>query len=129
MIILIISDQNSWEFALAAGVHTGWPTTDLSLEQAGTDVNGDPVYVAVPGPRNALRHGTFASLDFRLSREFNVSRGSLTAFVEVSNVTNRRNECCVDWDIILDGNGNLVLEQSLDYWLPLLPAIGVLWEF
>ena len=121
--------KNAWEFVLAAGAHTGWPTTDLSLEQAGTDANGDPVYVAVPGPRNALRHGTFASLDFRLSREFNVSRGSLTAFVEVSNVTNRRNECCVDWDIMPDCNGNPILEQSLDYWLPLLPAIGVLWEF
>ena len=28
-----------------------------------------------------------------------------------------------------DETGDLVLESSLDYWLPLLPAIGILWEF
>ena len=121
--------NNAWELALAAGAHTGWPATDLSLETDGVDINGNPIYVAVPGPRNAQRHGTFASFDFRLSREFNVPRGSLTAFVEVTNITNRKNECCVDFDIIVDGNGDPFLERSLDYWLPLLPAIGVLWKF
>lgn len=48
----------------------------------------------------------------------------LLAFIEISNVFDRRNVCCVDWDIDDDG-----LEYSLDYWMPLLPAIGILWEF
>ena len=120
---------NGWDAALAAGAHTGWPTTDLSLEQRGVDGNGDPIYVAVPGPRNARRHGHFASVDFRLSKQFNVRRGSLLAFVEVSNIANRRNVCCIDWDIADDGSGNAMLENSPDFWLPLLPAIGILWEF
>jgi len=85
--------------------------------------------VAIPGPRNALRHSTFASLDFRVSRTFDVRRGSLMAFVEVSNALNRKNVCCRDWDITDDDAGNIELEHSYDYWLPLLPAIGVLWEF
>ena len=121
--------NHGWDLAIAAGAHTGWPTTDLALEQDGTDVNGDPIYIAVPGPRNTLRHGTFASLDFRLSRRFNVPRGSLMAFVEISNVTNRQNTCCIDWDVEIDENGVPVLDSSLDYWLPMLPAIGFLWEF
>ncbi len=121
--------KDGWDLAFAAGAHTGWPTTDLTLEQYGTDINGDPIYVAVPGTRNALRHDAFASLDFRLSRRFNVPRGSLTAFVEVSNLTNRKNTCCIDWDVMFDQNGTPALDSSLDYWLPLLPAIGVLWEF
>jgi hypothetical protein len=108
-----------WTFAVAAGAHSGWPTTDLVLV-------GD---VAVPGPRNALRHGTFASLDFRLSRRWQLRKGTLLAFLEVSNATNRRNECCLDWDVEEDANGDAVLELSRDYWMPLLPAIGVLWEF
>ena len=107
------SDER-WAFAAAASLHSGWPTTDLTLADG----------VAIPGPRNALQHGTFASLDLRLSRRWPLRKGSLLAFVEVSNATNRRNECCLDWDI---DEGEL--ELSRDYWMPLLPAIGILWEF
>ena len=109
-----------WTFAAALSVHSGWPTTGLELDDAGN---------AVPGPRNALRLPTFAAVDWRLSREFNVRRGTLTAFIEVSNTLNRRNVCCIDWDVDEDDDGELSLEHSRDYWMPLLPAIGVLWEF
>ncbi len=109
-----------WNFAAAASVHSGWPTTDLALDAGGS---------AVPGPRNALDLPTFASVDLRLSRRFDVPRGSLLVFAELSNALNRRNVCCVDWDVGEDEDGNPVLENSLDYWMPLLPAIGILWEF
>jgi hypothetical protein len=112
--------NETWDFSAATNVHSGWPTTDLQLDEDG---------IAVPGPRNALQLSTFASLDVRLSRRFRVPRGSLLVFVEVSNVLNRKNVCCVDWDVDEDDDGESVLEQSLDYWMPLLPAIGILWEF
>jgi len=118
-----------WDISLAASAHEGWPTTDLSLVQDGLDPDGEPVYVVVPGPRNALRHDDFASIDFRASRRFDVRRGTLTFFVEISNITDRQNVCCIDWDIADDAQGNPELEHSFDYWLPRLPAIGVLWEF
>lgn len=121
--------DRGWDLSLAASVHSGWPTTDLQLVEAGLDENGEPVYVAVPGPRNAANLGTFASVDLRVSRQFDLSKGTLTAFLEISNVTNRRNECCVDWDLADEGSSDGSLERGLDYWLPLLPAIGVLWEF
>ena len=121
--------NKAWDVALAAGVHTGWPTTDLALEQDGTDADGEPIYVAIPGPRNALQLSTFASVDFRLSRKFDVPRGSLLVFFEVTNAFNRRNVCCIDWDIEVEDGEEPVLDNSPDYWLPLLPAIGVLWEF
>lgn len=113
-----------WTFSAAASIHSGWPTTGLELTQIGVDEDGEPVYEATPGPRNAEHLPTFSSLDARLSRRFDVRRGSLLVFVEVSNLLNRRNVCCIDWD--LDDAG---LERGLDYWMPLLPAIGVLWEF
>jgi outer membrane receptor protein involved in Fe transport len=113
-----------WSFSTAASVHSGWPWTDLYLEEIGVGPDDEPIYEATPGPRNANRLPTFSSLDFRLSRKFKLRRGSLLAFVEVSNVLNRRNVCCVDWDLE-DGS----LEFSEDYWMPLLPAIGILWEF
>ena len=109
-----------WNFSMAASVHSGWPTTGLTLDETGG---------AVPGPRNALQLPKYASVDMRLSRTFDVRRGSLTAFVEISNMFNRRNVCCIDWDVEESEDGDLVLESSLDYWMPLLPAIGILWEF
>ena len=109
-----------WNFSTATSVHTGWPTTDLAFNPDGT---------VSPGPRNTQRHGMFATLDMRLSRTFDVRRGTLMAFVEVSNILNRRNHCCIDWDIADGPNGEDVLERGQDYWMPLVPAIGVLWEF
>ena len=121
--------HEAWDFSAAASVHTGWPTTDLELVADGIDDEGEPLYVVEPGARNALRHPTFASIDMRLSRRFNVRRGTLLAFIEISNVLNRDNVCCTDFDIEEDVAGDVMLESSKDYWLPLLPAIGVLWEF
>ena len=112
--------NEKWNFSAAASIHSGWPTTGLTL------VSEDMV---VPGPRNAERLPTFASLDLRLSRTLDVKQGKLLAFIEVSNATNRRNVCCIDWDIDEDEAGNPQLEHSRDYWMPLLPAVGILWEF
>ena len=109
-----------WNFSAAANVHSGWPTTGLRLDDNG---------IAVPLARNAERHDTFASVDLRLSRTFDVRRGTLMAFVEISNLLNRRNPCCIDWDLTEDANDNEILERGQDYWMPLLPAVGILWEF
>lgn len=117
-----------WNLSMAASVHSGWPRTDLTLIEDGLNADGEPINVAVPGLRNQFNHPTFSSLDVRLSRKFDVRKGSLLAFVEISNLFNRRNVCCIDWD--LEGSaGNQSLEFSHDYWMPLLPAIGILWEF
>ena len=86
-------------------------------------------YLPVPGPRNAERLDTFGSLDFRISREFPVRHGKLTGFIEVTNATNRKNVCCIDFDLDEDDDGNVFLDAVSDQWLPAIPAIGILWEF
>jgi len=124
--------NEKWDVAMAANIHSGWPLTELHLVENGVDEQGEAVYVAIPGQRNVGRHPAFASLDFRVSRKWKLSRGSFMAFLEVSNLTNRQNECCLDWDLLEDtqtGEPTFELERGLDYWMPLLPAIGVLWEF
>ena len=89
----------------------------------------DYEFVPIPGPRNAEQLGTFATIDFRISREFPVRIGRLSGFFEVTNATNRKNECCIDYDLDEDDDGNVYLDRTLDHWLPIIPAIGVLWEF
>jgi hypothetical protein len=106
-------------------MHSGWPTTGMRL---GYDA-GEDEYFPIPGPRNAERLGTFATIDFRVARNYDLRRGTLTAFFEVSNASNRKNECCVDFDLDEDEKGEVFLDRSVDHWLPLIPALGVLWEF
>ncbi len=120
--------NDDWNFSLAASIHSGWPTTSLSLQEI-TDPLGNPELVAVAGPRNAEQLNVFATLDARMSRTWDVGKGTLTAFFEIANVLDRNNICCLDYDLGMDETGEDVLEFSNDYWLPLLPAVGVLWKF
>lgn len=117
-----------WSAAIVANVHSGWPKTDL-LVVPSLDAMGEPAFDVRLGPRNGSRFGTFASIDARVSRTFDVGRGNITAFVEVSNATDRHNVCCSDYGVEEDDAGNLVFEFSDSYWAPLIPAVGFLWEF
>ncbi len=119
---------SNWNFSVAGLIRSGWPTTSLALEEV-IGPGGEPGFIAIPGPRNAEQLPHFASLDARISRKFDVGRGTITAFVEVSNLFDRNNVCCFDYDLETDENGEEFLESSPDYWLPLLPAVGFLWEF
>jgi len=122
--------NEKWDVSVAGSAHTGWPLTELNLVADGVDEDGEIEFVAIPGPRNAGRHSVFASLDFRVSRTWQLKNSSLMAFLEISNITNRRNTCCLDFDFGEDEDtGEDVFERGVDYWMPLLPAIGILWEF
>lgn len=131
--------KGPWEIGLAANVHSGWPTTGLSLvegpesahlQSEGDDDDDEEGDIMLEfGPRNAENFGIFASIDFRVSRKWALRNSRISAFFELSNALNRKNECCVDYDIEDEDADPLVLEESIDYWLPILPAIGVLWEF
>jgi outer membrane receptor protein involved in Fe transport len=119
---------NNWDFSVAGHYRSGWPTTSLALQEI-TGPGGEPELIAVPGPRNAEQLTHFASLDARISRKFDLARGAITVFFEVSNLLDRNNVCCFDYDLETDENDQEFLDYSPDYWLPLLPAAGFLWEF
>jgi len=116
--------SDPWEVGAAIEVHSGWPTTPLTA----TYDPEEEEFIPVPGPRNSENFSTFLVLDLRVSRVFDVKKGRLSAFLEVSNVTNRDNPCCVDFDVNDEVSPPMV-DRTLDYWVPIIPAIGVLWEF
>jgi outer membrane receptor protein involved in Fe transport len=111
-----------WSVTVADSWHTGWPTTSLTL------VNGDAGPRVVIGQRNTQRLGDYHSLDLRIQRTFQLSRGELDVFFEASNLTSRENPCCTEYDLRFD-NGISRLESDEKHWLPLVPSIGVLWRF
>ncbi|RPI16827.1 MAG: hypothetical protein EHM60_01075 [Lysobacterales bacterium] len=109
-----------WQATLVAQYHTGWPVTPIGLDAAGN---------VVVGERNADRYADYASVDARISREWALPRGTLTAHVELTNAFDRRNPCCTDLEYVIDADGQARLDQELRHWLPLVPSVGVLWKF
>jgi hypothetical protein len=108
-----------WDLSAAATYRTGWPTTQVTVEDAG------PPTIALAGPRNAERLDYYASLDLRAARRFQTSAGLIAVFLEVSNVLNRRNYCCVEYGN--DAEDGFEYERQRN--LPVVPSIGVSWQF
>ncbi len=112
-----------WDLSLAANLHTGWPKTRLVLA-AGSD---GPEVVAEP--RNRQRYEDFHRLDMRLARQFELSRGDLEAYLEVTNLYNGRNPCCLEYSQEVAPDGTVLLVEETKYWLPLVPSLGIVWRF
>ena len=90
-----------------AGWHRGWPTTGIDLA------------TETLGPRNEERWSDYYSLDLRGSWTWDFASGDLSAVVELTNATNRGNECC----LMLE-QGPVGLTTEVDHWLPALINIG-----
>lgn len=109
-----------WTVSVAANVHDGWPVTALELDSG----------ALAAGELNAMRFDDFASVDVRASRLSVRQRVALSWFVEVTNLFDRHNPCCVDYTVGFDELGRpATLDTELGEWLPMVPSVGFLLEF
>lgn len=115
---------SAWNFSIAGQWHSGWPKTVLTGNLVDIPGGGQNLELTL-SERNSLNFASFHTLDARVSRNFDVSRGSLTAFLEVTNLYNRANPCCVEYSLAADGS----LASRETHWLPLVPSIGIVWRF
>jgi hypothetical protein len=106
--------RGDWRFGAVATAHRGWPTT--LIEES------------VLGERNAARFGTRAALDLRAEYRRPLAVGSLVLTFELMNAVNIGNTCCYKLIPEEDAGGVTFTTRTSD-WLPLVPSIGVLWEF
>ena len=116
--------RGRWDVTLAEAWHTGWPTTPVSLPPT----SGAAVAASI-GARNSQRLPAFQSLDVRASRRFAMPRGELEAWLEITNLTNHANPCCVDYRIATSPDGAPQLDARTRTWLGIVPSIGVLWKY
>jgi hypothetical protein len=121
-------DWQKWSFSAAGTIHSGWPRTDMLLETV-SNPDGSSELVASTTPRNSGRYPTFHTLDARASRRIDVARGDLTIFLEISNLLNQQNTCCTDYRLETNAGGNQTLLGNAGNWLPLIPSLGVIWQF
>ena len=117
-----------WNISTTASVHTGWPKTELISETV-SNPDGSQDLILSTTPRNSLRYSTFHSLDMRISRQFDVGKGELTGFLDITNVYNRNNPCCLEYTIQTDESGNQYIQTLQRNWLPIVPSLGVIWRF
>jgi hypothetical protein len=113
-----------WDFSIAGEVHTGWPKTSMAGELL-TGADGSSRLLLDVSDRNSLRYSVFHGVDVRVSRSFDVPRGDLAAFLEITNLYDRANPCCTEYSLLPDGS----LNSRQSNWLPLVPSLGVVWRF
>ena len=119
---------NKWNISLAGLFHSGAPTTYIGIETerlpgGGTDITG------VVGPHNAERLGAYSRIDLRANRDVQLRDSKISFYLEVTNLLNSENECCVEGYRVEPGRGGYFLAIDKGYWLPMLPSFGFQWEF
>ncbi len=119
----------AWEFNLSGKYRSGWPTTAVRAESV-QNPDGTSAIRPIVGPRNAERYPPYHRLDFKMSRRLPLDHGTLTLFLEVTNLYGRNNVCCVgDFRYTPQADGTVRVERDERYWLRLLPVAGLTWEF
>lgn len=113
----------AWDLSVAGTWRSGWPRTAVSLETL------EPFPLVRTGPRNAGRLGDYLRLDLRIARRFDFGTDHrLSVFLEVSNLTNRRSDCCVEYQLE-DEDAAPYLDVATVDSLPLVPSVGFVWSF
>lgn len=104
-----------WNLSLRFRYVTGNPRAPVSFATFDADSGG---YVAERGVLGDARAPAFAQLDLRVNHTWTFSRWDLSAYLDVQNVTNRRNEELQVFDYRYRDQGSIP-------GLPILPTFGV----
>ncbi len=117
-----------WVLSLAGRYHSGWPQTPLLVTPI-IDAGGALVGVdAELSQRNQSSYGDYFRIDTRLSRTIDLKRGSFQFYVEIYNLLNTKNQCCVsDHDLVY--GPPLAASPNFDDYLPFFPSFGFVWTF
>lgn len=107
--------RRDWRFGAVAGAHRGWPTTRVLATEL--------------GDRNAARFPTRVGVDLRAQYRRPLRVGSLEVTIELTNAVNAGNVCCAELISTDDGGGGVAFSTRKSDWLPIVPSVGVLWEF
>jgi outer membrane receptor protein involved in Fe transport len=118
-----------WNVNLAGTYHSGWPTTEVTAVLIENE-DGELVPEPVLGPRNEARFPAYHRLDVRATKRFEVGHGELGLVIEVLNLLDTRNVCCVDdFEFVVGDDGSVVVDPQYQYWAPIIPSVGIQYQF
>ena len=104
--------------ATLLGWHRGWPRTPFVRTVDATHSHE----TLTLGARNSDRWGNYLTIDVRGGWSIPTSRGELATWVEITNSTDRDNQCCVRLE-------PPQVEMAADNWLPRIVNVGFSWRF
>ena len=116
-----------WNFSASWHYHNGWPTTEVSYILIPLN-NGKRYAQRVVGPAYAAQLPDYHRLDLRATRRWEFRRSQLTASVDLFNAYNRTNLIGYAYSPVVSGTTVKTSREARDL-LPLLPSVGVTWEF
>jgi hypothetical protein len=116
-----------WHLDLAWQFSSGRPFTEIDVAPIGQD-DGSVYLDQIYGKLNGERFPAYHRLDARIARHFAFKHSRLSAYLDVVNVYNRRNELFTQADISYRA-GERVVDQGFIRGLPVVPFFGVRWDF
>ena len=120
--------SRKWHFNFAWQFRSGWPYTPFEVKRIPRG-DGTFAYYHDYGLFNSLRYPAYHRLDVRINRHFFPASGKITVFLHIINAYNHENVNNYDYSI-LDGNADpFRFEIDTETWFPILPFVGVSWEF
>lgn len=117
-----------WQFSTAWQFHSGWPATDQQFFPYPL-ADGGTTYYGQFGAYNAERLPDYHRLDLRATRTWQLrGGGTLRAFLDVFNAYNRDNVDSIrNYPSFEDGQ--LVTVHDYDELFPIVPTVGLIWDF
>lgn len=111
-----------WDVNLAWRFHSGWRITPVSLEER----DGSDELVPVLGRLNSESVSDYHRLDVRVSRKRRITLGTLTFFLDVQNLYDRKNVAGFDLEIDEEA-GEIVASE--ERWPGFFASVGFSLEF
>ncbi|MBN1355949.1 TonB-dependent receptor [bacterium] len=128
-LVLNVRPLAGWIFSARASFNTGRPNTEIT----GWDLELDrdpphfPIWVARYGSLNADRTDSYFRLDLRIRRMKRFRNSELSVYVDLINVTNRKNVYVETYD---SGDPQETEpEPEPTYNLPFIPVFGIGYQF
>ncbi|CAM2009234.1 TonB-dependent receptor [Acanthopleuribacter pedis] len=111
-----------WNINGAWIYHTGWRTTPFRY-----DATTDTIEV---GAWFSDTFPAYYRLDLRINRAvYTRGKRSFEIFVDIANVTNRKNIRGTEDFTFVETESGTRLEYGEDGWFPILPSFGITWRF
>ena len=116
-----------WRLSAAWEYHSGLPITASTL-QSGLSTSGRLWVRSVYGPLYGDRLPAYHRMDLRFTRSWTGRPGSGTAFVDVFNLYDRQNPRSYSYSFTPQQT-TVQVNRKIESSLPVLPSLGVSWEF
>jgi hypothetical protein len=116
---------NRWQLSTAFQYHSGWPYTDVFLASQNTPEG--TLYWLQADEQWGARLDPYHRLDLRINRYFPLSKGRITAFIEILNIYNQKNVRKYNYHLRLIG-GRLDYGRDSENWFGWMPSFGISYD-